>query len=133
LAANLPKVNADANQLQQVFINLITNAKEALEQKGAAEEKELSITTSYNGASGVVEAVFRDTGGGIPKQKLKRIFEPFYTSKPNGKSLGLGLSIVQRIIENHTGKIAVESLPGKGTSFTVALPVSQPPAREHLT
>ncbi|MCX5707970.1 MAG: PAS domain S-box protein [Candidatus Omnitrophica bacterium] len=133
LAENLPKVNADANQLQQVFINLITNAKEALEQKNAIGEKELSITTSYNEASGHVEAVFRDTGAGIPKQKLNKIFEPFYTSKPNGKSLGLGLSIVQGIIDSHAGKIAVESVPGKGTSITIALPAREPLARENLT
>jgi PAS domain S-box-containing protein len=133
LAGNLPKVNADANQLQQVFINLITNAKEALEQKGAAGEKEISIATSHNQSSGHVEAVFRDTGAGIPRQKLNKIFEPFYTSKPNGKSLGLGLSIVQRIIDNHSGKIAVESAPGKGTSFTVALPAREPLAQENLT
>jgi PAS domain S-box-containing protein len=132
LANNLPKVNADTNQLQQVFINLITNAKEALEQKGAKEGKEIFITTSHNQSSGCVEVEFRDTGAGISKQKLNKIFEPFYTSKPNGKSLGLGLSIVQRIIDNHSGKISVESVPGKGTSFTMALPVRQPIARTNL-
>jgi two-component system NtrC family sensor kinase len=123
LAQGLPKVSADSNQLQQVFINLITNAKEALEHRDAKCAREIFIETKYNESSGQVEAVFKDTGAGIPKQKLNKIFEPFYTTKPGGKSLGLGLSIVQRIMGNHSGKISVESVPGQGTNLTVALPV----------
>jgi PAS domain S-box-containing protein len=130
LSGGLPEVCADANQLQQVFINLITNAKEALERRDAQCARELAIATRYDRAAGRVEAIFRDTGAGIPAQKLKKIFEPFYSTKPDGKSLGLGLSIVQRIIDSHSGTISVESVPGKGTSFTIAIPAIMHPSSE---
>jgi PAS domain S-box-containing protein len=130
LARGLPKVSADANQLQQVFINLITNAKEALERTNAQSVRELAITTGYDPEFNHVEIILFDTGAGIPKQKLAKIFEPFYTTKPSGKSMGLGLSIVQRIIDSHSGKISVESDPEKGTSFTITLPALLFPAKE---
>jgi len=117
-APNLPEIRADANQLQQVFSNLIINAYHAMPKGG-----ELRITTRAVGDH--VQAIFADTGVGIPPENLKRIFDPFFTTKQVGKGTGLGLSVSHGIIESHGGKIEVDSQMGKGTTFVVALPVKQ--------
>ncbi|HEX7860119.1 MAG TPA: ATP-binding protein [Verrucomicrobiae bacterium] len=116
LAGNLPEVPCDAAQLKQVFVNLIRNGMQAMSRGG-----ELSIETGANS-----EAVFvsiRDTGSGIPEEKLNQLFQPFFTTKKKGS--GLGLMIVQRIIREHGGRIDVESKPGKGTTFRVWLPLHE--------
>ncbi len=121
LAEILPKVAADAKQLQQVFINLITNAADAIKTKGTIC---ISTYTEKGGriADGeYVVASIEDTGAGIPPEDLPKIFNPFFTRKAEGT--GLGLPITQRILHNHSGIIDVESMVGKGTTFYIKLPV----------
>jgi len=116
----LPYIQADPDQLQQVFINLMNNAAEAMEKGGA-------ITLSTRPVDGQwVEVKVADTGNGIPEENLGRLFTPFFTTKPPGKGTGLGLSIVYGIIKMHRGQITVDSKIGKGTTFTVTLPTRLP-------
>ena len=116
LGTNLPYILGDKNQLQQVFLNLSLNACEAMEKGGS-----LSITTSYS--DGKVRIAFHDSGCGIKQEHMERIFDPFFTTKPVGKGTGLGLSVSYGIIEQHGGSIEVESEEGKGSTFTIILPV----------
>lgn len=105
----------DANLLGQVFVNLILNAKDAMESGG-----ELTIrTTSRND---VIEIQIADTGKGIPPENLEKIFDPFFTTKTEG--IGLGLAFVARIVEQHRAQINVKSQIGKGTQFTILLPIA---------
>ncbi|MFH1028575.1 MAG: cache domain-containing protein, partial [Pseudomonadota bacterium] len=117
-AADLPVIQADPAQLIQVFINLLNNAMEAMPQGGDI----ILETRQSNGQA--VEVVLTDTGCGIPEENLEKLFTPFFTTKPVGKGTGLGLSIVYGIIKMHRGQIVVESKDGKGTTFTVTLPVT---------
>ena len=100
-------------------MNIIINAADAMDGKG-----ELSIKSCLSEDKKFANVSFADTGPGIPPENLKRIFEPFFTTKETSHGVGLGLSISQRIIEDHHGKIEVTSELGKGTIFTVKLPVS---------
>lgn len=119
LDPNLPKVMGDINQLQQVFLNMIVNARDAMEEGG-----QINIKTS-KGKDGLIEAKFSDSGCGIPEDKLEEIFKPLYTSKEEGKGTGLGLSISHDIVEKHKGRIEVESKIGKGTTFIIKIPAGQ--------
>ncbi len=121
LKESLPAVNVDVSQIHQVFINILINAAEAMNGQG-----ELTITTGVTEDQNYVFASFADTGCGISKEHLSKIFDPFFTTKEVGHGTGLGLSISYGIIEKHKGKIAVESEPGKGTIFTVKLPIPKP-------
>jgi len=124
LCKNLPKIRGDHNQLEQAFINLITNARDAIDSLKSSRGGKLIIKTSLNKDKKNIEIIFKDTGCGISKEKLEHIFNPFYTTKsPNG-GIGLGLSILYRIIEDHKGRIDVKSRLGKGTTFKITLPVS---------
>ncbi|MGB2804665.1 MAG: ATP-binding protein [Candidatus Zixiibacteriota bacterium] len=114
----IPEIKCYPQQLNQVFMNLLVNAAQAIETKG-----EIRIRTYQEGQNVVVE--ISDTGGGIPKENLEHIFEPFFTTKRVGKGTGLGLSVVYGIIQKHRGKIEVESVVGKGSTFRVILPVRQ--------
>lgn len=116
-APKLPLIEGDANQLQQVFTNLVINAHHAMPQGGT-----LRIITRAAGDK--VQAVVSDTGVGIPPENLKNIFDPFFTTKEVGKGTGLGLSISHGIIDAHGGKIEVDSQVGVGTTFVVTLPVA---------
>jgi PAS domain S-box-containing protein len=117
----LPQTVCNPQQLNQMFMNLLVNAAQAIETKG-----EIRIKTWADPE--FIYTRINDTGGGIPQDKIKRIFEPFYTSKEVGKGTGLGLSIVYDIVvKNHQGDIQVESEVGKGTSFTVKIPVITAP------
>jgi len=116
LKADIPPIMGDANQLQQVFLNLIINARDSMEKGGKITITSLNIKDKF------VEIKFADKGCGIPKDKLEEIFKALYTSKEEGKGTGLGLSISQDIIEKHKGTIEVESTLGKGTTFTIKLP-----------
>ena len=116
LARQLPLTPIDLTQIQQVLVNLIKNAMQAMTKGG-----QLSIQTG-EGLDAVWVSV-ADTGGGIPEEKLNRIFEPFYTTKKKGT--GLGLMIVQRIVRAHSGHIEVESQVGRGTTFRVWLPLHE--------
>jgi signal transduction histidine kinase len=109
------RVRGFAGQLQQVFMNLLTNAAQALGENG-----EIVIETARVGKDVVIKIV--DDGPGIPPDVLPRIFDPFFTTKEVGKGSGLGLSIVHGIVERHGGRIDVDSSVGRGTTFTVTLP-----------
>jgi two-component system, NtrC family, sensor kinase len=113
-----PKVRCYAQQINQVFMNLLVNAGQAIETGGV-----ITIKT-WEGENSVFASV-SDTGSGIPEANLSRIFEPFFTTKDVGKGTGLGLSIAYDIIKKHHGEIAVRSEVGKGTTFTVRLPVKE--------
>ncbi|MSS70329.1 MAG: GAF domain-containing sensor histidine kinase [Candidatus Latescibacteria bacterium] len=119
----LPLILGNATEVEQIFMNLIQNAGQAMEKGG-----ELILSAeAVEGSSGEgswVEVTVSDNGPGIPSEALKAVFEPFYTTKPEGKGTGLGLPICKRIIEDHRGEITVESAVGKGTTFRVRFPVT---------
>ncbi len=115
----LPEIPAYPAQLKQVFLNLPTNAVQAITH----EKGKIKITTRQDGATVVVKV--SDNGTGIQPEHLNRIFEPFFTTKEVGKGTGLGLSIAYKIVERHHGKISVDSTVGKGSTFTVTLPITQ--------
>jgi GAF domain-containing protein len=139
-AENLPLVSLDADQIKQVFLNMMTNAIQAMPKGG-----ELKVMTAYRpqarspdgltaspqrlfegmDSADYVVVEFHDTGTGISAENLSRIFDPFFTTKEVGQGTGLGLSISQGIVERHGGKIKVESKVGRGSIFTVMLPVIQ--------
>ena len=106
-------IHADESQLQQVFMNILLNAVEAVGSNG-----EVIVGTENAGTHMLV--FIRDTGMGITKENLSRLFEPFFTTKKNGT--GLGLAICQRVIEEHRGKIEIHSEPGNGSAFIITLP-----------
>ena len=108
-------VRGDESQLQQIFVNLLLNAVEAVGNNG-----ELAVTTR-NGTDQHVDILIRDSGPGISGENLSRLFEPFFTTKKNGT--GLGLAICRRIVEEHNGRIEVQSEPGCGSTFIVSLPL----------
>jgi len=115
-ARALPAAPVDAGQLQQVLVNLIKNAMQAMTKGGA-----LTLQTGQ-GNDGVWVSV-ADTGGGIPQEQINRIFDPFFTTKKEGT--GLGLMIVQRIVRAHGGRIELESHGGRGTTFRIWLPLHE--------
>jgi signal transduction histidine kinase len=115
---DIPKIQGYSGKLNQVFMNLLSNAFQAIQGNG-----EVWIRTRSNDS--VVEIEIEDNGIGIPRENLKRIFEPFFSTKPVGQGTGLGLSISYGIIEQHQGKIHVNSVPQKGTTFAVRLPIFQ--------
>jgi signal transduction histidine kinase len=113
LARRLPMRPLDATQIQQVLVNLVKNAMQAMTKGG-------TLTLQTGETPDAVWVSVADTGGGIPQEQINRIFEPFYTTKKKGT--GLGLMIVQRIIRAHGGHIEVESQVGRGTTFRIWLP-----------
>jgi len=119
----LPPVDCYAGQLNQVWMNLLVNAAQAVKDAG-----EVRIKTRHEGQKVVVK--ISDTGCGIPPEYLKRIFDPFFTTKPVGEGTGLGLSVTYSIIERHKGAVRVESRLHKGTTFTVSIPVDAMPAEK---
>jgi two-component system NtrC family sensor kinase len=121
LAANLPQVNCDASQIQQVVLNLVLNASEATQTR---EGGAISVRTRASQDGSLVELVVQDNGEGIAPENLRKIFDPFFTTKPEGKGVGLGLAVVYGIIQAHDGDIDVKSEVGKGTLFIVSLPVA---------
>ena len=122
---SLPDTMADAHQLQQVFLNLITNAEQAMEQRDGHHHR-LTVRTRRSGEAIRIEV--EDTGAGIPANLIERIFNPFFTTKPTGSGTGLGLSISLGIVREHEGKIWAENAQQGGARFLVELPVSQPRA-----
>jgi two-component system NtrC family sensor kinase len=119
LDQNLPKVVIDPSQIVRVFINLIVNAAEAMDGNG-----KLTITSLTDAHKGCIEVDVADTGSGIPAENYDKIFDPFFTTKETGHGVGLGLAISYGIIKEHKGSISVESKVGKGTTFTVRLPIA---------
>jgi len=116
LASQLPEIMADFDQLQQVFINLIINAIQAMPDSGT-----LKLTTWLE--NNLIYAEVKDTGCGISEENMYSLFTPFFTTKDANKGVGLGLAVAHGLIENHKGRINVESTEGEGTTFTVILPV----------
>ncbi|MBW2184835.1 MAG: GHKL domain-containing protein, partial [Deltaproteobacteria bacterium] len=121
---DIPDCNCNAQQLNQVFLNLLVNAAQAMEQPGT-----ITIQTLTEGSWIVIK--ISDDGTGIEPEFLSRIFEPFFTTKDVGKGTGLGLSICYDIIQKHHGEITVVSEVGQGTNFTIKLPISAPELNEH--
>jgi signal transduction histidine kinase len=120
----IPPALVNGNQIQQVLLNMLINARQAMPNGGR-----LWIKLLHDQANDMIELVVRDNGSGIPAEKLPRIFESFYTTKSgpdqSGKGgTGLGLSMCREVIEAHHGRIRVDSTPGKGTAFTLKLPVA---------
>jgi two-component system NtrC family sensor kinase len=113
---DLPFVNCYAGQLNQVWMNLLVNAAQAVSDQG-----EVTISTRLEGSW--IAVAISDTGSGIPESDLSRIFDPFFTTKPVGEGTGLGLSISYGIVQRHGGTITVVSEVGKGTTFTVRIPI----------
>jgi histidine kinase len=122
LDPDLPPILADKNRLEQIFINLAMNARDALDET-AQPGKTISIQTRF--AGGVVQIRFFDNGCGIPPEIQEKIFEPFFSTKGVGKGTGLGLSISYGIVRDYQGEIRVDSHPGEGTTFTIFFPPSR--------
>jgi two-component system NtrC family sensor kinase len=120
LDKNMPMVILDPSQVERVFLNLIINAAEAMEGNG-----QLTLSTQYKRDSDSVEIMIQDTGPGISEENMEKIFEPFFTTKETGHGVGLGLAISYGIVKEHNGSIAVESVLGKGTTFTISFPLVQ--------
>ncbi len=121
IAPDLPKVQCDFQQIQQALLNLIYNASDAMLDGGT-----LTVTTQRKaGSKRFLDVMVSDTGCGITEEDKEKIFDPFFTTKAEGKGVGLGLSVVYGIITRHNGTIGVESKPGKGSTFTVSLPVAR--------
>jgi signal transduction histidine kinase len=118
LETSLPEIFADEVQMSQVLVNLITNAIYAMPHGGS-----IYVITKSN--STTVKLIVKDTGEGMTPQVKEKIFEPFFTTKPVGQGTGLGLSVVQSIIDSHHGEIIVSTSPGKGTKFEIQLPLKQ--------
>lgn len=116
LEASLPPVKGNAGKLQQVFLNLFLNARDAMDRGGI-----LAVRTSPEGEMARIEIA--DTGQGIPAENLARIYDPFFTTKAARKGTGLGLSVTYGIVREHGGTIEVDSQPGAGTRFQVELPL----------
>ena len=128
---SIPDTMADAHQLQQVFLNLITNAEQAMEQRDGHHHR-LTVTTRRSGDAIRIEV--EDTGAGIPANLIERIFNPFFTTKPTGSGTGLGLSISLGIVREHEGKIWAENSSQSGARFVVEIPITEPrPSGEHAS
>ena len=135
LQDNLPPVECDSSQMQQVVLNLVLNGAEAMLTKGGGK---LTIRTRLVPDGKSVELHVQDTGEGIPPENLPKIFDPFFTTKADGKGVGLGLAVLYGIVKAHDGEVDVASRRNEGTTFTVTLPlkstnaaVAPPPARDH--
>ncbi|MFO7913880.1 MAG: ATP-binding protein [Desulfotignum sp.] len=124
LERNLPLIKGSEDQIQQVVMNLISNAVESMAQ---APRKRLTLKTASTPDKNAVKMQITDTGAGISKAYISKIFEPFFTTKKKGKGVGLGLSVVYGIIEEHGGKMYVDSTEGRGTCFTITLHTAGPP------
>ena len=114
---NVPKIEAYGGQLNQVFMNILDNAQYAIKGEGT-----VTISVKQEGENVVIK--FSDTGEGIKKEDIRKVFEPFFTTKPVGQGTGLGMSITYRVIKNHNGEIFIDSEVGKGTTFTIKLPIN---------
>jgi PAS domain S-box-containing protein len=118
---DLPPVECNLSQLNQVFLNLLVNGAHAIAERG-----QVTVMTRHDAVAGEVTVAISDTGCGIPAENLQRVFDPFFTTKPVGKGTGLGLSLSYGIVQRHHGRIEIDSEVGKGTTFRVILPVRQP-------
>ena len=124
---SLPPVECFIGNLNQVFFNILSNAVEALsEMRGVRSPLQLTVTTDYEDGASVVFIHIQDNGGGIDPDTLSQIFDPFYTTKPIGEGTGLGLAVsYQIVVDEHQGKLTVDSEPGESTTFTIQIPRCQ--------
>jgi two-component system NtrC family sensor kinase len=120
LQEDLPSVECDASQIQQVILNLVLNGAQAMQPRGGGK---LTIRTRLIAQEESVELSVQDTGEGIAPENLSRIFDPFFTTKADGKGVGLGLAVLYGIVKAHEGEVEVVSQPNHGTTFTVSLPL----------
>jgi signal transduction histidine kinase len=120
LAADLPLVLGSTHHLEDVWINLLINARDAIPAK---QRGEIRLISRLDGSGEAIQVLVSDTGVGIPEANLDRVFEPFFTTKDVNEGTGLGLYISYRVIERHNGLIELDSAEGKGTTFTVTLPI----------
>jgi two-component system NtrC family sensor kinase len=120
LADDLPPVECDGSQIQQVILNLVLNAAEAMQSKGGGT---LTVRTRLLPDGSAVELRVQDTGEGIAPENLSKIFDPFFTTKPEGKGVGLGLAVLYGIVKAHDGEVEVTSRRDQGTTFTITLPL----------
>lgn len=119
LSQDLPPITMDSDKMRQVFMNILMNARQAIEGTGT-----IKVSTSLSVENHHVLISFEDTGCGIPDEIIHKIFDPFFTTKPTGMGTGLGLSVSYGIIQKHSGSIQVKSTPKKGTLFVIDLPIS---------
>jgi signal transduction histidine kinase len=119
LAGDLPEMNIDPAQIQQVLLNLFSNAADAM-RGNDVRERRIAVRTRFKTAGQEVELAVEDTGPGIPATAMTRLFEPSFTTKPEGH--GFGLSTCYRIVQNHGGRIAAENMARAGARFTIVLP-----------
>ncbi len=120
---SLPSIQASPGQLNQVFMNLLSNACDAIPERG-------NIWIGTDAGERTIRVRIRDDGSGIAREHLSRIFDPFFTTKPQGQGTGLGLSITHGIVTGHGGGLEVTSEPGIGTTITVSLPIASDGARQ---
>ena len=125
LERDLPLVWADGHQLKQVIVNLVTNARQAVQD--SAPPRQLRLATRYDERHSSVGIEVADSGPGIPAELRARVFEPFFTTKPDGEGTGLGLALARGMVEGHGGTIEIESTPGEGARFIISLPLGAPP------
>jgi two-component system NtrC family sensor kinase len=125
LEAPLPPVNGNRGRLQQVLMNLLLNAVDAMPGGG-------TLTVAARSVNDRVRLEVSDTGVGIPPEHLERIYDPFFTTKPRGKGTGLGLSVTYGIVKEHAGTLTAESSPGEGSRFIVSLPAAEPSSRRAM-
>jgi len=116
----IPLLFVDGDQIQQVFMNILLNAADAMAGEGGR------LTIKTDSRDGLAEVSFTDTGYGISKEHLSKLFDPFFTTKETGKGTGLGLAISYGIVQSHGGDIEVESQVGKGSTFRIKLPIEKP-------
>ena len=128
LDPDLPDLLGSEDQLQQVFMNLVSNATEAMEGAGGGV---LTIESKHLLSEDSLQINFQDTGPGIPEEDISKLFEPFFTTKKKGKGVGLGLSVAYGIVQEHGGSIYVKSKEGQGTTFQVKLPLKSAPAQDN--
>lgn len=125
LSEALPHVSGDGNQLEQVFLNLISNARDALEDVKGEKRITISSTLVEEDGKPFIRVLVKDTGVGISKENLDKVLEPFFSTKPVGKGTGLGLSLCFGIIESHEGRLEIQSELGKGTEIKIFIPTNK--------
>jgi signal transduction histidine kinase len=129
ISKDIPAIIANPQEIHQVFLNLIQNARYALNEKYPGKDKNKILEISCNKVSTDdyenVRVIFYDRGIGIPENILSKITSPFFTTKPSAKGTGIGLSISQNIINNHNGKMTIESIPGEFTKVVIDLPATE--------
>ena len=118
ISSNLPKTSLRVNNIQQVFVNIIKNAIDAVKE---SNKKEINIDISK--IDDFIQITIADSGCGVPKENLEQIYDPFFTTKPVGKGTGLGLGVCKNIVSAHGGHISCESTVNQGTTFKILLPI----------